>query len=261
MKTIFLAFTLLLFIGSSFKSWSQSAELLEAYQANNFISEKGDTLPYRILYPEGYAANNKEKYPLILFLHGVGERGSDNAKQLVHIGSFFTKPDVRKNYPAIVVFPQCPESSMWADYRRILKQEDKDPPTAAMSLLLGLHKQLTKNSKVDKSRQYLMGLSMGGFGTYDMLSRLPKTFAAAVPICGGGYTQDVPKYASFTAMWIAHGASDNVVPVENSRRMVEALRKLKADVRYTEFPGVGHNSWDATFKIPELMPWVFEKTK
>ena len=261
MKTIFLVAVLFLTCGVFMKSWSQSAELLQVYQPEIFISEQGDTLPYRILFPEGYDANNSKKYPLILFLHGVGERGSDNKRQLAHIGSFFAKPEIRAGYPAIVVFPQCPENSKWADYSHILNKEPENPATTAMSSLIDLHKQLSNNPKVDKSRQYLMGLSMGGFGTFDMLSRLPDTFAAAVPICGGGYPQDVAKYAPHTALWVAHGAADNVVPVESSRQMLEALKKNKADVRYTEFPGVGHNSWDSTFEMPELMPWVFEKEK
>ncbi len=255
MKTYSLLLFLLLALMSSKNSEAQTPEVLQAYQPRTFISADGDTLLYRILYPENYDVDHHKKYPLLLFLHGAGERGSDNQKQLVHGASLFLEPVMRKEFPAIVVFPQCPAGSSWANYRKIMNEEEGTfsdevyPPTAPMALVMALHDQLVKKERVNKDRLYVMGLSMGGFGTFDILARKPETFAAAVPICGGGNPGLARRYASHTALWITHGAQDNVVPVENSRRMYQALKELGADVRYTEFPDAGHNAWDATFEM------------
>lgn len=234
-----------------------------AFEKRIYLDGNGDTLHYRILYPEKY--NPKKKYPLVLFLHGAGERGYDNEAQLTHGSKLFLDKNNRKKYPAIVVFPQCkPAPDYWA--HMVLKRENninyrefpvKETPTSSMKRVMELLAKLQKEEPVDQNRLYIMGLSMGGMGTFELLSRLPNTFAAAIPICGGGEPSLVSKYATNTALWIFHGDKDDVVLPEHSREMYAALQAAGADVQYTEFPGVNHNSWDPTFKQEGLLKWLF----
>ena len=135
------------------------------------------------------------------------------------------------------------------------------PPSKQMSLLMELHQSILTNEAVDEKRQYVIGLSMGGFGTFDLISRNPKKFAAAIPICGGGNVTITKKYAKHTSLWITHGALDDIVSVLYSQRVYDALKKNGADVKYTEFPNANHNAWDPTFAIPDLLPWLFSKSK
>lgn len=239
------------------------AQHLEAYQRKIFVA-KSDTLPYRILYPENFGS--EERYPLVVILHGAGERGTDNESQLVYGAKLFLEPHNRKQFPAIVVFPQCPQDSYWSNVnivkddngRRAFNfREDKGEPTKAMKALMGLIKELEKSGTVDKKRMYIGGLSMGGMGTFELLRRKPKKFAAAFPICGGGHPAGVNKYAKRVDLWIFHGQEDAVVPVENSRIMAEAIEHAGGNVRLTVYPGVNHNSWDYAFKEPNLLPWLF----
>jgi predicted peptidase len=130
-----------------------------------------------------------------------------------------------------------------------------------MTLVMELIDELLSELSVDKSRLYVMGLSMGGFGTFDLLSRRPELFAAAVPICGGGDARMAEKYAAHTPLWVFHGDEDNVVPAELSRIMVSAIEEAGGDVKYTEYNGVGHNSWDPAFAEEDLLPWIFNKQK
>lgn len=159
----------------------------DEYERSVFVSSSGDSLNYRLLEPEVMQAG--EKYPLVLFLHGAGERGNDNEKQLTHGGQMFLNPVNREKYPAFVLFPQCPESGYWAYENRpqsfipTQMPVGKEMPSVfqAVKELLDMY---LANPQVDKSRIYIMGLSMGAMGTYDMVSRFPDIFAAAVPICG-----------------------------------------------------------------------------
>lgn len=228
-----------------------------AYQAEYFASSSGDTLPYRILYPEGYSSST-DTLPLVLFLHGAGERGEDNSAQLTHGAQLFL--DSMSQYPAIVVFPQCGSGSYWV---RIERQADDlqmpfyEAPVSDMGMVIELLAQLQAQERIDPSRIYLAGLSMGGFGTFELLARLPRTFAAAVPICGGGNKLLAPLYAQHTPMWIFHGDADSVVSVDLSRKMYKALAEAGGQPKYTEYPEVGHNSWDPAFAEPELLKWLF----
>lgn len=234
-----------------------------AYEARWFTRE-GQSLPYRILLPENYKAG--QQYPFILVLHGAGERGDNNEDQLKHGGSLFLKDSIRKAFPAIVVFPQCSRESFWAPIQPKRDSTGRPvgfefpadgAPTPPAALVAQLADSLIASGSVDTKRVYIGGLSMGGMGTFDMLARYPDRFAAAFPICGAGNVTTPVRYAKTTAMWVFHGAADNVVPPAGSRTMVDALEKAKADVKYTEYPGVGHNSWDNAFAEPELLPWLF----
>lgn len=239
---------------------SLSGQDLSIYLKRHYIGEGGDTLLYRILLPDSYQQGRK--YPLVLFLHGAGERGNDNELQLVHGAKLFLNPEVRKQYPAIVVFPQCPKDGYWARVERNAERQQWDfpfheTPGRAMGLVLQLLDELVRTEQVDPSRLYVGGLSMGGMGTFELLARQPQRFAAAIPICGGSNPLLAPLYASHTPLWIFHGAADAVVPVALSQKMYEAARKAGGKVRYTEYPGVNHNSWDPAFAEPELLKWLF----
>jgi predicted peptidase len=234
-----------------------------AYQ-KKWLIEGTDTLPYRLLLPVNYSP--KQKYPLIVFLHGSGERGRDNEKQLLHGGDLFLRDSIRQKYPAIVVFPQCPEGLTWANVtsrydtsgKRIFTFNSDGPATVPMRQLQTLIAQLQKEYPVDKKRTYVGGLSMGGMGTFELVRRNPKMFAAAFPICCAA-DPDNPEKLTRPAWWIFHGAKDNVVPPEYSQKMADALTKQRASVKFTLYPEAMHNSWDSAFAEKDLMPWLFSQ--
>lgn len=221
-----------------------------------------NALPYRILFPENYDRN--KKYPLILLLHGGGERGNDNEKQLVHGASLFLNPDIRKKYPAIVVAPQCPSDAYWAaaniersttPYQINLDYgtQPQWPLEAANELV----RKISREEGVDKSRIYITGLSMGGMGAFESVYRYPDVYAAALPICGGGDLRAYDRRVRKTAFWIFHGSDDAVVDVQLSRDMQAKLKALNVKTKYTEYPGVNHNSWDNAFAEPAFLEWMF----
>lgn len=239
-----------------------SAQLISRFEARTF--RNGDfTLPYRILYPKNF--DSAKRYPLVLFLHGAGERGNDNAKQLTHGATLFAADSTMEHFPAIVVFPQCPTDSYWAnvdvvtnpDGSRSFTFPSKGKPTPPMAAVLALMDSLVNSENVDKVKVYVGGLSMGGMGTFELLARRPKMFAAAFPICGGGSPKNVNRYAKRVKLWVFHGEADNVVPLNHSQEMVDAIKRAKGDVRFSVYPGVGHNSWDNAFAEPDLLPWLF----
>lgn len=234
-----------------------------AFEKRTFISSRGDSLPYRILFPENY--DRTKKYPLVLFLHGGGERGRDNEKQLMHGSKLFLADSNRKRFPAIVIFPQCPENSYWAvaKINRNVSPFDisfdyAGKTSAPLNAALELTRLLMQQESVDKRRVYITGMSMGGMGTFEAVYREPKLFAAAVPICGGGDPNFYNKSMSKIPFRIFHGAADAVVNVQLSRDMVARLKQLKAKkLSYTEYPGVNHNSWDNAFAEPDFLSWIF----
>lgn len=235
---------------------------LVAYERKEFSFAPGQVLPYRILYPENY--DPSKKYPLILFLHGAGERGNDNEKQLVHGSRLFLNAENRKNFPAIVVFPQCPEESFWGTVKMDrtkqpfeLKFDYAATPSWPQAAANALVRKLIQEGSVDTKRVYITGLSMGGMGTFESVYRNPDLYAAALPICGGGDPAMYTKKQAKIPFWVFHGASDAVVDVKLSREMVERLKALKGRVQYSEYPGVNHNSWDNAFAEPEYLRWMF----
>jgi predicted peptidase len=236
------------------------------YQRREFTSVSGQKLPYRILFPENY--NPTKKYPLLLFLHGGGERGNDNEKQLVHGAKQFLTEENRKNFPAIVVFPQCPVESYWGNVKidrstspLTLTFDYSQPQTPALKAAIELVQFLIKEEGVNEKQVYIAGLSMGGMGTFEAVYRYPKLFAAAVPICGGGDAVRYDKRINKIPFRIFHGSADAVVDVKYSQQMVEKLKALKATVLYTEYPGVNHNSWDNAFAEPDFLNWMFANKK
>ena len=223
----------------------------------------GDTLPYRLLYPKNF--NLATKYPIVLFLHGAGERGNDNEAQLIHGSKLFL--DSIEKYPAIVIFPQCKSGKYWAsvDIQRapdnnFFNFKNAEFPTTELQNVIKLLEKIKMSPSIDASRIYLGGLSMGGMGTWELLWRLPDTFAAAIPICGGGYKANVDKMIS-TPIWAFHGDNDKVVNIKYSIEMIDALKARRGHVRFTIYEGVGHDSWTPAFAEHELLGWMFGKRR
>ena len=239
---------------------------LDVYEKKEFVFAEGKTLPYRILYPVNY--DKTKKYPLLLFLHGAGERGRDNEKQLTWGSKLFITEENRKNFPAIVVIPQCPEESFWA----VMKTDQtKQPPVRTFDYTVEpnwplaaaneLVKKLSNEEGVDKKQIFISGLSMGGMGTFESVYRYPDMYAAALPICGGGDVNHYDKRVAKVPFWIFHGDADAVVNPQLSRDMVEKLKSLKAEVRYSEYPGVNHDSWKNAFAEPDYLSWMLSHKK
>lgn len=247
---------LLLLVGSIL-----NAQDLKKYDRGSFIKGK-DSIYYRILFPENF--NPTQKYPIVFVLHGRGESGNDNEKQLTHGAKLFLEDDVRKNFPAIVVFPQCPVESYWANVNITTNEKGKrnfsfvedGKPTKAMHALKGMVKDFLRKPYVDKNQVYVGGLSMGGMGTYELLRRQRRTFAAAFAICGGDNTNNIKKYQT-VPLWIFHGGKDDIVDPAFSMAIAERLKTVGGEVKFTLYPDANHNSWDSAFAEPELLPWLF----
>jgi predicted peptidase len=260
MKHLLFVISLLVFYSAA------SAQDLSLFRKRIYKNSAGEDLPYRILFPKDY--DKTKKYPLVLFLHGAGERGNDNEAQLTHGAKLFLNDENREKFPAIVIFPQCPKESFWSsivadrsttpvtfsfDYSR--------PMTTPLASVVAVVKRVSAEEGVDQSRMYIAGLSMGGMGTFELLYHNPKMFVAAMPICGGGDTKSYDKRIKNISFWIFHGDKDAVVDPKYSREMVARLKELKADVTYTEYPEVNHNSWDNAFAEPTFVSWMFEHKK
>lgn len=208
------------------------------------VEAGGKSIPYVLYVPRNYTP--EKKWPVILFLHGSGERGTDGLKQSqVGIGTALRMFSER--YPALVVMPQCAPGASWRGDMNALALKAVDQTMAEYSC--------------DPSRQYLTGLSMGGFGSWLIATEDPKRFAAVVPVCGGGdpsmasRLKDVP-------IWVYHGDADQAVPVQRSRDMVEAIKAAGGTlIKYTELPGVPHNSWDAAYSDKALAEWLFAQKR
>lgn len=236
----------------------------DVYKKGLFISNvSGDTLQYRFLEPEN--PKSGKKYPLVIFLHGSGERGTDNEAQLRHGGGQFLNPVNREKYPSFVIFPQCGENvpEDFLDSITSLQPEEM-PENPSMTPTIAILKELLDSyiarADVDERRVYIIGLSMGGMGTFEMVSRYPEMFAAAVPICGSVNPERV-KRAKDVSFRIFHGDADPAVTVRGSREAYKALKSVGADVEYIEFPGCTHNSWNPAFNYPDFLQWIYKQKK
>ena len=235
----------------------------EVFEKRVYVSSAGDSLLYRVLTPENLKKG--KKYPLVLFLHGAGERGNDNEKQLTHGGQMWLNPVNREKHPAFVLFPQCPSDGYWAYMARPTSFMPAEMPVEVpLSPIFQAVKELLDTylarPDVDKSRIYVMGLSMGGMGTFDMAVRYPDIFAAAIPICGSVNPERL-KAAKRVKFRIFHGDADDVVTPEGSRQAYKTLKTVGADVEYIEFPGCNHGSWNPAFNYPGFMDWLFAQKK
>jgi predicted peptidase len=194
---------------------------------------------YWIYMPQDY--DKQEKVPLLLFLHGAGERGNDLNKVKVHGPPKLI--EAGKNFPFIVVSPQCPEGRWWATHE-----------------LVALIDHLESTYKIDPDRIYVTGLSMGGFGTWALAERIPNRLAAIAPICGGGNTVTARSFAKLPT-WVFHGAKDTVVPSSLSQDMVDAMKKHGGEPKLTIYPEAAHDSWTETYNNPEFYEWLLSQKR
>lgn len=230
--------------------------LLERFEAKEFVGSQQDKLLYRLLSPAKNQSKDA-KFPLVIFFHGAGERGDDNKAQLVHGMADFASDSIMKDFPCFVIAPQCPEGKRWVEVDWTTTSHEMAPePSESLRLVIELIETFLKDSRVDKSRIYVTGLSMGGFGTWEILKRRPELFAAGAPICGGGDVA-LANRIKHIPLWVFHGERDDVVVPSRSRDMIAALKAVGAHPSYTEYAGVGHNSWEATYHDIRFYRWLF----
>lgn len=234
-----------------------------AAEPEALVFKSGDkSLPYRLLKPEGTVKG--EKYPLVIFLHGAGERGVDNKKQLVWFWndkkpSVMTRPEVAKE-KAFVIVPQCPDGKKFVEVPWEKGSYKSPEISETLKLTLALIDATIKEQPIDADRVYVIGMSMGGYGAFDAVQRRPELFAACVPICGAGDPSKA-KDIAHVPVWAFHGADDGAVPVSGSRDMIDALKKAGAEPKYSEYPKVGHNSWSPAFEEKEFWNWIFAQKR
>lgn len=198
---------------------------------------------YLLSKPEGYETDAKKKWPLVIFLHGSGERGNDlellkkhGPPKLIAAG---------QKFPAVIASLQCKPGDLWNPHG-----------------VKAVTDHLIKTGRIDTSRVYLTGLSMGGFGTWETAFEYPDTYAAIAPICGGaGVRWVTAERIKHLPAWIFHGDKDGAVPVENSQKIFDALKKINAPVKLTLYPGVAHDSWTQTYDNPEFWDWLFAQKR
>lgn len=264
MKTIH-NMSILLLLTILFTSASLTVEAAETGFLNRTVQIGSETYRYQVFVPSGW--DKKQKWPVILFLHGAGERGDDGFVQTeVGIGTAIRRGVAR--FPAIIVMPQCRKNIWWTE-------------DAMQAQALGALEKSIKEFNGDRERLYLTGISMGGYGTWGLATKYPGKFAALAPVCGGirvpravrppdasldatpGTATDLyaeaAKKIGATPVWIFHGGADRVVPTEESQKMNEALKAASGNVKYTEYENVGHNSWDKAYAEPELMKWLLSQ--
>jgi lysophospholipase L1-like esterase/poly(3-hydroxybutyrate) depolymerase len=226
------------------------------YETRIHTNAAGQTIPYRLLVPRGYDASRK--YPLVLFFHGAGERGTDNQAQLVHGTSLFLQPGNRDRFACLVLAPQCPQGQQWVDMPWGTDSGSRPAqPSAAMQRALEALEAVTREFSVDTNRLYVTGLSMGGYATWDCMTRYPDRFAAGAPVCGGGDETTVTAAVAHVPVWAFHSEDDGAVKVKRSRNMVQAMRAAGGQPKYFEYYGLGHGCWGRAYGEPELLPWMF----
>lgn len=236
---------------------SNAQDAIQMTAQRIYKNKQAESLPYRIYLPPQLLTS---PMPVVLFLHGAGERGDDNNAQVIHGIKDMIDWSI-KHEPAIIIAPQCPEGQRWAevDWNKL---SHTMPPeiSSPMKLALEILDKVVADYPADKNRLYITGLSMGGYGTWDIIQRLPRKFAAAIPVCGGGDITGAPLFKDLP-IWAFHGDADTSVPVSRSRDMVAALKACGGNVKYTEYPGVGHNSWSATYSNPAVLQWLFSQRR
>lgn len=251
---------MLVLIGAAILTWPTRARQNDEVFQSRVITIGATEYHFRVFTPKGWT--KKKKSPVILFLHGAGERGDDNLAQTrVGIGPAILRQ--QETLPFIVVLPQCPRNRWWTE---------ADMQAQALKAL----DQTVKEFNGDPKRTYLTGLSMGGYGAWIMAAGNPSMFAAVAVVCGGvrppprvnvpqpteGVTASADPYGAVAArigktpVWVFHGGADPVVPVSESRKMVEAIKAAGGAVRYNEYEAVGHNSWDKAYAEAEIFPWM-----
>ncbi|HKK47289.1 MAG TPA: prolyl oligopeptidase family serine peptidase [Balneolaceae bacterium] len=243
---------------------SNSTAQITDFKAKTYTYSIGNKLHYRLLKPANY--DSLKSYPLVLFLHGAGERGNDNFSQLKWGVYRFAEPQLRDKYPAFVVAPQVPKGQSWAGIR--LQQDSttynhllRTEPTQPMRLTMELLQKLQDQFSIDAGRLYVTGYSMGGFGTFDIIERNPREFAAAAPISGGGDITRAFLFKDFP-IWIFHGAQDKIVSPQYSQSMVSAIKIAGGTPGFTLYPDKGHiGAWVEAYNDPNLYKWLFSQDR
>lgn len=225
---------------------------IDGFKARVYRSASGDTLPYRIFIPPSYDA--QKQHPLVLWLHGAGGAGSDNVRNVsedqIPGTRLWAKPENQAKNPAFVLVPQSPGN--WVD--------KLDGLTPEMLLVVEILDSIKTEFNIDAGRVYVAGQSDGGYGTWNLITQRPELFAAAIPLCGGGDPRLARRIAK-TPIWVFHGRRDDVIPVGESRRMVDAIRRAGGRPRFTEYPRIGHDIWEPAFAEPQLVPWLFAQRR
>jgi len=236
----------------------------DAFKSGSFTDSKGTTIPYRYYVPEDY--DSAKTYPLFLYMHGNGSRGSDNVIQLTTNGAALNTKVYNSDYQCIMIAPQCPSSSAWVDNARYPGTANFNT-TTEMSKYLHAAKELfdkfVADYSVDTKRIYVTGSSNGGAATWELIYRFPHTFAAAVPLAGSGYhdgAAELGKYLTTTPITTYHGSSDSTLNVLGTRSIVEAIKNAGGtNVNYTEYPGMDHNIWQKAANEEGLVDWIFSQ--
>lgn len=223
------------------------------------VTDAGEAVEFRSRLLAPPMVERGRLYPLVLFLHGAGERGSDNERQLEYLPTWMAEPTLRERRPCFLLAPQCRAGGLWIDVSWADgRSTPQGPPSTDMLAVIAVLNAVVAAEPVDPARIYLTGLSMGGYGAWDLAARQPERFAALLPICGGGDEATAPRLTKLP-IWCFHGAADQVVPVERSRRMIAAVRKAGGSPRYSELAGVGHDSWTPAYRDPAVLDWLFER--
>lgn len=229
----------------------RAQKMAEPFEARTYVSSKGDTMRYRLLRPLDF--DPQKKYPVVVCLHGGAGWGSDNVKQIEGswTAQLLSNQYNRKKYPAFLFVPQCPPGASWGGI-------PSHPGVDA--LVFETIGALEKEFGIDAKKRYVMGESLGGYGTWHFVSTRPEMFAAAVPICGGG-NPDLAQNIADVPVWAFHGRKDRSVPVRLSRDMIEAIKNAGGNPRYTEYPNEGHIISEPFFNTPDLLDWVFAQQR
>ena len=232
----------------------------EVFKPCEYTSD-GYTMKYRIYIPKNYDCG--EKYPLLVFLHGAGERGGDNEKQLtLGLQAMFDDID-SPAYDSVIIAPQCPEDSQWVltPWCRGNYSVNSVPESRELETVCAIMDETAELCNIDSDRVYITGISMGGFGTWDMLMRHGSRFAAGMPVCGGG-DESYAALLKRIPIRTFHGSEDEAVPVSGTRKMYAAIRREGGEqIEYTEFDGYGHNVWDMVYENGDNIRWLFSQSR
>ena len=243
-----------------FPVFETKAQKLEDFFYGDTLVVNGDSLPYLMYNPIGQ--HDTSRLPLVIFLHGSGERGRDNHATLLHCIPFFMEETVRSQYAFRMIVPQCGSDDRWVDTEwNLSSHRMPKEPSRPMKVLFYLIDSLLATPNIDPDRIYAMGISMGGYGVWDMIQRRPDLCAAAVPICGGGDTTLAPTLTDIS-IWIFHGAEDPLVKPERSTQMYQCIRKAGGTkVYYDLYPDLGHICWNRPFEQAGVIPWLFRQRR
>lgn len=219
----------------------------------------GRSHPFQLLLPSRAAG---ARMPLVVFLHGAGERGSENTRQLTWLPLAMAGEPMRTQFPCYLLAVQCPADEKWVDVPWSGTESSPMPaePTRAMRAVMATLDRVLAEYPVDSDRVYLTGLSMGGYGAFDLAMRMPGRFAALVPVCGGGDPASVERLRGLPT-WVWHGARDSTVPAVRSRQVVAAMQAAGLDVQYRELPDVGHDSWRQAYGPDGAIAWMFAQRR